>query len=112
MIVCVIEFSVREGREADHAAWLARLLPAVALRDGFISKETFDSRATPGRFLTVSYWQDRDALQAWMRDGDHRKAIQAGRDGIFSFYRIRVGEIEREYGVGDENAPAAPTSGP
>ena len=47
-----------------------------------------------------------------VRDGDHRKAMQAGRDGIFSFYRIRVGAIEREYGIGDENAPAAPTSGP
>jgi heme-degrading monooxygenase HmoA len=98
MIGCVIEFSVRQGREADHKLWLDRLLPLVAGVDGFVSKETFESRAVPGRFLTVSYWESREALQAWMRDGDHRAAMKAGRDGIFSFYRIRVGEIEREYG--------------
>jgi heme-degrading monooxygenase HmoA len=105
MIACVIEFSVRHGREADHKAWLDRLLPVVAGCDGFLSKETFESRATPGRFLTVSYWETREALQAWMRDGDHRAAMAAGRDGIFSYYRIRVGAIEREYGL-DEAPPA------
>lgn len=98
MIACLIEFAVEPGREAEHADWLARLLPKVAGQSGFISKETFDSLNTPGRLLTVSYWDDAAGLEWWMRDPDHRDAMRAGRNGIFSFYRIRICEVQREYG--------------
>lgn len=99
MIACIIEFSVEPGREAEHADWLARLLPVVAGQSGFVSKETFESRNAPGRMLTVSYWETAAGLEAWMRDPDHREGMRAGRNGIFSSYRIRIAEVQREYGL-------------
>jgi heme-degrading monooxygenase HmoA len=98
MIACLIEFAVAPGREAEHAEWLSRLLPRVAGQNGFISKETFDSRNSPGKLFTVSYWDHAEGLEAWMRDPEHRHAMRAGRNGIFSSYQIRICEVQREYG--------------
>lgn len=97
MIACIIEFGVRPGREDAHQEALAPLLEAVTTIDGFISKETFDSRNTPGRIVTISYWRDREAMQAWMRNKAHVRSIGKGRRDIFSHYSIRIAEVERAY---------------
>jgi len=47
--------------------------------NGFISKETFDSRNNPGKLITVSYWRDHVALDGWMRHPPHRAAIAEGK---------------------------------
>ena len=54
MIVCVIEYAVEPGMEARNIEMVQMLLPVVAEIDGFISKETFDSRNNPGKILTIS----------------------------------------------------------
>ncbi|MCZ7565322.1 MAG: antibiotic biosynthesis monooxygenase [Burkholderiales bacterium] len=97
MIACIIEFSVREGRDARLREVLAPLLAEVSGVPGFVSKETFDSRARPGRILTVSYWETRDALQQWMASASHRHAIVEGKRDILADYAIRIAEVERAY---------------
>ncbi len=96
MIVCIIEFGVRPGMEQKNIDMVRELLVEVATMDGFISKETFDSRNTPGKLLTVSYWRDEESLHAWMRNGVHLKAIPLGKREIYSYYNIRVAAVERE----------------
>lgn len=97
MIACIIEFGVRKGMEAEHQKVLLPLLEEVNVIDGFISKETFDSRNTEGKIVTISYWRDREAMQTWMRHQNHVRAIAQGRRQIFTHYNIRIGEIERAY---------------
>jgi len=97
MIACIIEFAVRTGMEARHRGLLEPLLAEVQGIPGFISKETFESRAQPGRLLTVSYWQDREAMKAWMANLDHRKTMVAGKREVFTYYKIHIAEIERAY---------------
>lgn len=97
MIVCIIEFGVRKGMEAKLREALEPLLIEVKDIPGFISKETFESRVAPGRMFTVSYWENREAMKAWMANANHRKAMAAGKREIFSDYTIRIAEIERSY---------------
>src|SRR5688500_13447591 len=97
MIVCIIEFGLRQGMETRHRELLEPLLAEVQGIPGFISKETFESRAQPGSLLTVSYWTDREAMKAWMANADHRKTMLAGKREVFTHYGIRIAEIERTY---------------
>jgi heme-degrading monooxygenase HmoA len=95
MFACIIEYTVRDGRMQEHDAALMPLLEKVASAPGFISKEYFTN--PDGRLLTISYWTDREALAAWVADPDHRKAMVVGKAEIFSWFCIRVAEVERDY---------------
>ena len=88
----------------EHAARLKPLLEQV---DGFISVERFRSLANPNKLLSLSFWRDEQAVRDWREQAEHRQTQRAGRDGIFSQYRLRVADVVRDYGLYErEQAPA------
>ncbi len=103
MIACIIEFSVKPGRDDDRKRLLAELFVELEHVPGFLSKETFEDVDHPGRRITISYWTDADALRGWMRNTAHLRAIGLGKREIFSHYNIKIATIERET---DWTAPA------
>lgn len=99
MIAVIFEVSPAAGHlqsYLDHAAALRAELDAI---DGFISIERFQSLSDPGRLLSLSFWRDEAAVQAWRQREAHRAAQAAGRAGVFSDYRLRVAEVKRDYGL-------------
>lgn len=97
MIAVIFEvrpFAEHADRYFDLAATLR---PELARADGFISIERFESRTEAGKFLSLSFWRDRDAVDAWYENAEHRRAQTAGRAGIFAEYRIRVADVFRDY---------------
>lgn len=93
MLICVIEFGTVPGMEERNRALVTELLVDAATIDGFLSKETFVSRDNPGKVVTLSYWRDAAALDAWMRHPVHRKAIPLGRKELFTHYRIQLADV-------------------
>ncbi len=67
--------------------------------DGFISVERFESVTAPGKYVSLSFWRDEDAVAAWRRVAEHRVAQVRGRSRIFTDYRLRVAEVDRDYGM-------------
>lgn len=67
--------------------------------DGFISIERFESVSETGKFVSLSFWRDEAAVQAWRNRLQHRAAQSAGRAGAFKDYRLRVAEVNRDYGM-------------
>jgi heme-degrading monooxygenase HmoA len=96
MLACIIEFGVKPGVETEHRALLAALLEEVATVQGFVSKETFESRNTPGKVITISYWRDEAALRTWMRNAAHLRAIAVGNQRLFTHYTIQIADVRRE----------------
>jgi heme-degrading monooxygenase HmoA len=91
-------------RYFDIAAGLKGELEAM---DGFVSVERFESLSQPGKFLSLSFWRDETAVQAWRNQAHHRHSQQAGRDGVFAGYRLRVASVLRDYGLHERaEAPA------
>jgi heme-degrading monooxygenase HmoA len=107
MIAVVFEVWPRaERRQAylEIAAGLRRQLEAI---DGFISVERFESLSEPGKLLSLSFWRDEAALEAWRNVAEHRAAQAQGRNAIFADYRLRVAGVIRDYGMTDRaQAPA------
>ena len=67
--------------------------------DGFISVERFESLTEPGKILSLSFFRDEGAVQAWCAVNEHRLAQAKGRREIFANYRLRVAVVDRDYGM-------------
>jgi heme-degrading monooxygenase HmoA len=101
MIAVIFEFTPAEGRTDDYFGFATALRAELAKIDGFISIERFESVTTPGKFVSLSYWRDEDAVRAWRNVEGHRRAQAAGRGGVFADYRLRVASIIRDYGMNE-----------
>lgn len=107
MIAVIFEVQPRPGCEAQYFDAAAHLRTALEKIEGFISVERFQSLTRTGVFLSLSYWQDEQAVLRWRNHGEHRHSQQAGRDHIFADYRIRIANVVRDYGLHPrEQAPA------
>jgi heme-degrading monooxygenase HmoA len=101
MIAVLFELEARPGAEAAYFDTAAELRPLLDGIDGFISVERFQSLTRPGRYLSLSYWRDEEAVRAWRNQAQHRAAQQTGRTTLFADYRLRVAAILRDYGLHD-----------
>jgi heme-degrading monooxygenase HmoA len=105
MIAVIFEVTVdpaQGGRYFDLASDLhAELVEA----EGFLSIERFQSLSTENKFVSISFWRDRDAVEAWYRRPNHKAAQAEGRGGIFEDYRIRVAEVFRDYDMAQGRPP-------
>ncbi len=106
MIAVIFEVEPADGRRDAYLDIAARLKPELEAIDGFVSVERFESLTTPGKLLSLSFFRDEEAVQAWRTTEDHRRAQAAGRGGVFAGYRLRVAQVLRDYGLTDrEEAP-------
>jgi len=107
MIAVIFEVWPAEGRRSEYLDLAAELRPLLDEIDGFISIERFESLREPGKLLSLSFWRDEAAVEAWRRLAEHRVAQARGRDGVFADYRLRVAAVLRDYGMNErEQAPA------
>jgi heme-degrading monooxygenase HmoA len=85
----------------------ADLRPLLARVDGFISIERFQSLTDPEKILSLSFFRDEAAVQAWRNTREHRAAQGKGRDIVLANYRLRVAGVLRDYGLNERHqAPA------
>ena len=99
MIAVIFEVWPAAGRRQDYLATAASLRAELERIDGFVSVERFESLTEPGKLLSLSFWRDEAAVQAWRNEVHHREGQAAGRAGIFADYRLRVAAVLRDYGL-------------
>jgi heme-degrading monooxygenase HmoA len=108
MIAVIFEAQPHAHRLDAYIDAAAHLRPLLEHIDGFISIERFESLATPGKLLSLSFWRDAAAVDHWRSVEAHRDVQRVGRESIFQDYRLHVAEIIRAYGMHDrEQAPEA-----
>ena len=108
MMAVIFEVIPAPGAGRERYLELAsKLKPELETIDGFVSIERFQSLADPDKILSLSFWRDEAAVQAWRRLESHRAAQSEGRAGVFADYRLRVAAVVRDYGLHErEQAPA------
>jgi len=99
VIAVIFEVWPRQGRVDDYFDLAASLRGELQRVDGFISVERFESVSTPGKYVSLSFWRDEDAVRAWRNLEGHRLVQARGRAGIFDDYRLRVASVIRDYGM-------------
>ncbi len=99
MIAVIFELWPARGQGQRYFNLAAGLRDELSAIDGFISVERFESLATPGKFLSLSFWRDEAAVATWRNRTAHRGAQSQGRGGVFADYRLRVAQVLRDYGL-------------
>ncbi|MCK0161363.1 antibiotic biosynthesis monooxygenase family protein [Allomuricauda sp. F6463D] len=81
--------SVNDGyaNMADEMEELARKQP------GFLDFES----ARDGLGISISYWESLEAIANWKAQMDHKEAQRKGIQKWYSWYKVRVCRVEREY---------------
>ena len=107
MIAVIFEVWPADGRKQTYLDIAASLKPELERIDGFISIERFQSLVDDTKLLSLSFWRDEAAVQAWRNVEHHRQAQKAGREGVFRDYRLRVSSVLRDYGMDErDEAPS------
>jgi heme-degrading monooxygenase HmoA len=101
MIAVIFEVWPAEGKAGEYLDLAGELRPLLAEVDGFISIERFESLATKGKYLSLSFWRDEEAVRSWRNREEHRRVQAKGRGGIFAEYRLRVASVVRDYGLNE-----------
>ncbi len=97
MIAVIFEVEPNPGQADAYFDLAAELRPELEKIDGFISVERFRSLTDDGKYLSLSFWRDEAAVEAWHADARHRAAQAKGKAEIFRRFRIRVAEVLRDY---------------
>ena len=105
MIAVIFELTPADGRVQEYLDLAAALKPELDRAEGFISIERFASLTTPGKYVSISFWRDEEAVRKWRNLPRHREAQAKGRGGIFSGYRLRLASVLRDYAL-DERGQA------
>ena len=101
MIAVIFEVIPRDGQKDAYLGAAASLRHHLDSVEGFVSIERFESLTQPGKFLSLSFWRDEDAVRQWRTLEEHRQMQRAGRQHIFADYRLRVAGVIRDYGMLD-----------
>jgi heme-degrading monooxygenase HmoA len=101
MIAVIFEAIPADGQLELYLDIAAKLKPELLKIDGFISIERFQSLSTPGKVLSLSFWQDEKAVEQWRNVELHRNAQTLGRAKVFNDYHLRIAEVFRNYTMND-----------
>jgi heme-degrading monooxygenase HmoA len=106
MIAVIFEAEPHADQQPAYLDAAAVWRPQLEQVPGFISIERFKSLTNPGKVLSLSFWRDEDSVTVWRNLEVHRAIQAAGRERIFTGYRLRVAPVLRDYGMTErEQAP-------
>lgn len=97
MIAVLFEADALPEAQERYLQLASELKPLLSDAPGFISIERFQSLNTPRKILSLSWWEDEESVTGWKRNLMHQAAQKEGKQSIFSFYRIRVASVFRDY---------------
>jgi heme-degrading monooxygenase HmoA len=83
-----------EGDDGYEA--MAQAMFELALKQpGCLGAESV--RDISGLGITVAYFTDEAAIQAWKQNSEHLVAQRLGKERWYSHYELRVAKVERAY---------------
>ncbi|WP_149273286.1 antibiotic biosynthesis monooxygenase family protein [Pareuzebyella sediminis] len=89
----VIFTSIRTNDENGYNEMAVNMEKLAAEQPGFLGVES--ARNEIG--ITVSYWESKEAIANWKAHIDHLFAQQKGIKDWYTWYKVRICLVEREY---------------
>ena len=83
---------LREGH-SGYEEMAVKMEELARKQPGYLGLES----AREGLGITVSYWENLDAIKNWKENLDHLQAQKQGRDQWYRWYKTRICLVEREY---------------
>ncbi|MEZ7278641.1 antibiotic biosynthesis monooxygenase [Pseudoalteromonas sp. 68 DY56-GL68] len=80
---------------AGYEKMAIRMVELAEQQPGYLGMESV--RDSLG--ITVSYWQNLDAIKSWKQNVEHLTAQQLGKDKWYSAFTTRIAKVERDYSL-------------
>ena len=98
----VIFSSQRTDSDQSHYAVMSeRMIELAHQQPGFLGVESV--REDGGLGITISYWRDRDSIEAWRQNTEHQHAQSLGRQDFYSWFQTRIGMVTEERAFGRDD---------
>lgn len=91
MFLTILESTVPPELAPIAGQASAKLQPILQTHTGFIDKTDFTSVDDPTSDLSIVRFEDEAAALRWRNDPAHLRIQKAGREKLFSKYRVRAG---------------------
>lgn len=89
----VIFTSKRTDSEEGYSEMAEQMELLAKKQPGYIDIES----AKDAIGITVSYWENLDAIKHWKENTAHLFAQEKGKKDWYSWYKVRICMVEREY---------------
>jgi len=89
----VIFTSKQQDDDSDYQKMAEQMEALAKKQPGYIGIES--AKETIG--ITVSYWESLDAIKNWKENTAHLFAQEKGKSDWYSWYKVRICKVEREY---------------
>ena len=90
----VIFTSMRTEQDNGYGEMADKMVALAQEQPGYLGHES--AREEIG--ITVSYWENLEAIRNWKQQIDHLVAQQKGREIWYASYKTRICKVERDYG--------------
>lgn len=97
MIFVLFEVTIKKSCMDAYLDLAANLKNELVKSEGFIRSERFSSLVNEGKLLSLSVWENEQAVSKWRNQTEHRMGQQQGRDSMFESYNITVASKIRSY---------------
>jgi len=97
MIIVIFEFVVLENKEKEYFKEVEKLQIELKKAKGFVSVDRFIHNSKTNCYVSISVWEDEEAVKAWKNNTKHITAQNLGKKEIFKSYRIRIADVIRDY---------------
>ncbi|MAU17738.1 MAG: antibiotic biosynthesis monooxygenase [Muricauda sp.] len=89
----VIFTSLRTPDDDGYAEMAVEMEELARKQPGFLDFES----ARDGLGISISYWESLQDIANWKAQLDHREAQRKGIQQWYSWYKVRVCRVDREY---------------
>ena len=86
----IFSSKLRSGAEG-YEKTAERMVELVSARAGFLGMRSF--RKDTGEGVTISYWENREAIQAWREDPEHQEAMRRARSEWYESFDLEIAEV-------------------
>lgn len=90
----VIFTSTRTDENSGYNEMSERMVALAQQQPGYLGYES--ARNETG--ITVSYWKNLESIHQWKQHVAHLFAQQKGQDVWYQSYKVRICQVERDYG--------------
>lgn len=89
----VIFTSLRTPGDGGYAEMAVEMEEFARKQPGFLDFES----ARDGLGISISYWESLEDIANWKAQLDHKEAQRKGIQQWYSWYKVRVCRVDREY---------------
>lgn len=89
----VIFTNIRTDGDQGYTEMAEQMEHLAKQQPGYLGFES----ARSGLGIAVSYWESLEAIAHWKANTDHLQAQNNGKSLWYSWYKVRICRVEREY---------------